>query len=103
MKLDLSKEVKSLNGDAMLEKINANAEPKAITYENIIVNAIMGVVDGEKISGEEKFKRYNLAKDIHDKPEEVELSLEDRVLIKERVNRFYSVLIYGRVCDFLEK
>jgi len=55
-----------------------------------------------QLTGEEKLKRFALAKKVHDAPETVDLTAEDIVLIKDCVNKLYTTLIYARLVEALD-
>lgn len=73
-----------------------------LTFKKVIVDSllIMGQKDAE-VSGEEKLKRYKLAKTIS-QGGEVEVTTEEASLIKSQVNKVYSPLVYGRVHELIE-
>lgn len=57
---------------------------------------------GEPASPEKKMQAYRVMKRIQTKPEEVELSAEDAVLIKEIGKDTMVSGIYGQLVDVLE-
>ena len=77
------------------------------TIGTAAVNALLfSYEDESKISGEDKLKRYNLAKNIQvsmNEKEELETESKDIVFLKTYIGKFgYSPLIYGRCDEILE-
>jgi len=58
--------------------------------------------DDQGLSGEEKFERYRLGVKIKDAGDEVELSLEELVKIKELIGKMFSVIVSGQAWEMLE-
>jgi len=68
-----------------------------VTYFN--VDPRQGEV--RKMDGEQKMRAYSLATEIM-KYDEIDLKAEDIVFIKEGMEKIYSPLIFGQVCNILE-
>lgn len=88
------------NMDGNVMKDNVDGEAVDANLKMAMVNAILSPVERE--SGMDKVKKYELAKKIHDATDEVELSVEDVSLIKERVGDVFPALITGQVWSMLE-
>jgi hypothetical protein len=58
--------------------------------------------ENEIFTPEQKAKIYELTTKLY-KRKEVDLTLDDRSFLKERVGKVYGPLIYGRICDILEE
>lgn len=58
----------------------------------------------EHVSGDEKLKRWELAKRIHDCNGLIDLKAEDITLLKNLIDKKYpsSPLIYGQACEILD-
>jgi hypothetical protein len=99
MKLDCSAEMKTLDGKSIVK----DADDKSIlTFRDVIVNALLSSTEQEKnITGEEKFKRYALAKRAYDL-EVFEITTEEAVLIKKLVSLIYAPLIVGQAWNIIE-
>lgn len=75
---------------------------KEITLKSIAVGALMASYpDEQNLSGEEKFKRYNLAVKIN-KGGEIEVSAEDISDLKKLIGKGFSVLAVGSAYKLLE-
>lgn len=61
---------------------------KPLTFSRAIVSALDGPAD--KISSEDKIKRYKLACRIQDEMLPVELSIEEAALIQKVLNEFFT-------------
>lgn len=69
------------------------------TLRMAIVNALLTPVQNEK--GVDKVKKFNLAQRIYG-DDEVELTIEETGLIKERIGEVYAPVIVGQVWNILE-
>lgn len=109
MKIDVTKKLVDLSGKPIVQpksdqdrKPNEKPEMEDITLKMVSVNAILVVDPKKPCSGEEKVKRYELAKRIYAADAEVELSAEDIVLIKNSVHDGFQPIISGQVVEILE-
>ena len=106
MKIDTNVEIINLDGNVLKEN-DGSGNAVNVTAKKIMANSLMSNVigrDGRPVpeKGEDKLKKFKLAMKIYDS-DEVELSSEDIVLIKERVGATYNTLVYGRICDLLKE
>jgi len=69
------------------------------TVRVVLVNAVLSPV--QKESGMDKMKKYGLAQRIF-RDDEIELSAEDIVLLKERIGELYAPLVVGQLFQMLE-
>jgi hypothetical protein len=76
-------------------------EPEML--RNYLALALNNTAQGENevFTPEQKAKIYALTTKLYSK-KEVDLTLDDRAFIKDRVGKLYGPLIYGRICDVLE-
>lgn len=109
MKIDVTKKLVDLSGKVLTQpkqdqdrKTNEKPEMEDITLKMVSVNAILAADPRKSCPGEEKVKRYELAKKIYVADTEVELSAEDIVLIKNSVHDGFQPLISGQVAEILE-
>lgn len=98
MKIDVTKTLTNLDGAVMKDMVDGEAVDA--TLRMAMVNAILSPV--EKESGMDKVKKFNLAERIHDAVDDVDLTVEEVSLIKERVGVVFSSLIVGQVWKLLE-
>jgi hypothetical protein len=80
-----------------------NTSYEKLTLKDIITISLQNQLPNEElISEKEKLSRFNLIEDVY-KNKNVDLTNEQVRLIKEQVNKFYNVLVYGRVCEALNE
>lgn len=95
MKIDVSKPLKNLAG-LHLKDVDGD-----MTLKVACVAALMGQYEGENLDGQEKFKRYELAKKIY-AGGEVELSVEEIAKIKPLIAKGFGPVVVGPAYDILE-
>ena len=100
MKIQLTQPVKNYEGKDLLE----NKEP--IKLRTVFVTALNTVPPGENgnpeiLSPDQKARIYQLSCKLYE-GDSIDLSLDDRGFIKERVGKVYNALVYGQVCGLLE-
>lgn len=96
MKLNITQPIKSLDGTPIKDDQN-----QELTLKVVLVNALL-TQNEEKLTGEEKYKRYSLSKKIYESDEEVELSIEEVAQLKRLIGDLYPPLVVGQVFDILE-
>lgn len=79
---------------------------KIVDLRQIFIGALNNSVVGddgraEVILAEDKAKIYQLSVKLYE-ANEVDLTIDDRSFIKERVGKLYTPIVYGRVCEILE-
>lgn len=99
MKIDVNQTLKTMNGQVMKDD-DGTGQIVDATLRMAMVNAILSPI--EKESGMDKVKKFNLAKKIHDAESEVDLTVEEVSLIKERIGEVFPAIIVGQVFDLLE-
>lgn len=60
-----------------------------MTVKSAIVFVLVNSIPGENLSGDEKFKLYQLAVKVHSEEDSVDLSVEDVSLIKNRIGTMF--------------
>jgi hypothetical protein len=76
-------------------------EPELL--RNYLAVALNNAAQGEEtFTPEQKAKIYELTTKLY-KKKEIDLTLDDRAFLKERVGKVYGPLIYGRICEILEE
>lgn len=97
MKIKIDQSLKSLEGKEIKDGKNA------ITLKNIMVEACVTAIKGDEAqSGEEKLKLYQLATKIQEAKKEIDLTIEEIALIKDRIGKGYNVLTVGQAWQMLE-
>jgi hypothetical protein len=81
---------------------------KPLTLRTVCVNSLLASESGSsmgsqaQISGEEKVKRYELARRIHASTAPLDMTSEEIVLLKRMVQLTYVTLVVGQVWEMLE-
>jgi hypothetical protein len=70
------------------------------TVRDAVVNAVLVAVPGDKPI--QKFQKDELARKIYNVKEEVELTAEEVVMVKERVGECFAPIVVGQVWRLLE-
>ena len=74
-----------------------------VTFSSIAVNALMGNYPEDKEqTGIQKLVRFKLAERIFTTPATVELTEEEKKLITDLVDKQFSILVVGKMHQFLE-
>lgn len=88
--LDLSVQMKQLNGEPFIE----NNEP--VTLKRVIVTALTAQYpDEQTLSGQVKFDRYRLAMKVQNEKDPV-LSVEELKMVKELIGKGFNAIIVGQ-------
>ena len=98
MKRDFSTALVGL-GDAKL----VDGEGVALTLASVAVSALMGTYQDEQgITGEEKFKRYQIAQRLSSAGTQ-EVTAEEVALIKRLIGKAYTPMVVGPAYIALER
>jgi len=88
-------EIKNIDGSTLLQDANP------VVMKSLLVAALMGSNPSEKdVSGDEKFKRYELAQKVN-AGGNIDLTPEEIVLLKKLVGVSYTPLVVGQVYKIL--
>lgn len=93
MNVNVNAELKTLSGNTLVEN------EKPVLLKAIIVNALLFPVEEEE--GKLKAKKYALAVKTESASDVCEYELEDIVLIKELIGKFFTTLIVGQCYELL--
>jgi len=94
MKVNISVELKSLDGQSLMKG------NKPMCIRDICIEALLATFDDERnIPGEEKKRRYDIAKRIHEN--ESEFSDNEIDLMKRSIAKAYGPLIVGQSWEIL--
>lgn len=74
---------------------------RPMTLKSKCVEALLSEAQDERATGEDKVKRYELAKAIH-MNDTLDVPAEGIVLLKERIGKLYLSMIVGQVFNLLE-
>lgn len=72
-----------------------------LTLREVITNALVCYLPDEKPNGKAAFDRYRMAKKIHDN-DEVDLTIEEIAMIKNRVGSLYLPNVVGGAWSLLD-
>lgn len=102
MRKSLVLELKTPDGRPMKEDaVVATGEPATVTVRQPIVIALLANIEGDRPTGEEKYRRYKLALGITEGTE-YDFKPEDLVLIKRLVGMHYTAWVAGQVWDWAD-
>lgn len=93
MKIDVSKPITTVSGEAHNPPMSVR-DPILSVLVNILPN-------DENVSADVKVRMWKLSQAVHNN-DVVDISDEDRILVKQRVNVAYSALVLGQVYDALD-
>jgi hypothetical protein len=97
MKLNLNQEFKALNGEVI------KSESGNLTLKSICSEALLNTSPEDKLSGEDKAKRYQLAHNIfNSKAANFEITVEEVALLKNLIGNLFTPLVVGQAFKFLE-
>lgn len=101
MKIDVTQNLIGIDGEPMKDMPDTkDRKGEPVVLKTLLVNALMAQLEGDNPDGEEKVKRYELAKNIHDGCE-LDLLPEQIVKIKALVGKVYSTAVVGPVFTIL--
>lgn len=100
MKFNTKLPVLNLEKDPLKESHAQDA--KELLFRTVFVNALLSDEKTVEQNRELKVKKFGLAERIQDSQEDVSLTTDEVVLIKECVNKIYPTIIVGRVESFFE-
>jgi hypothetical protein len=72
-----------------------------VTYRRVFVTALNAFDEKDRPSPDQMALIYALSTKLYNS-NEIDLTLEEAALIKERVGKTFSPLVYGRTVDLLE-
>lgn len=98
MRINVLNVVKDYEG----KDITEGPKKTPVTYRAIFSGALNSMEEREIIPAEQKAQIFALSLKLF-KSKEVDLTVEERTLIKERTAKFYTPLVYGRVSEALEE
>lgn len=96
MEINLNTKILTLAGEPVLDA------DKPLTFAGVCINSLLADHREEVITGDDKLKRWQLVKRIDKATTTVTLSLEEAVLLKNLVARFYTPLVVGQFYELLE-
>ena len=103
MKINFNEPFVDLSNEPIIEKTQIGKETKDVTIilKAICTTALLALQEKENLSGEEKVKRYELAKRIF-AGGEINLKTEQIVLLKDLIGKSFTPIIVGQAFRMLE-
>jgi hypothetical protein len=95
MKIDIRQQLLDYRGKPIEEGENK-------TLRDFVAIALNNATGAEVLTGEQKAKAYQITTKLYQK-NKVELTLDERAFVKERVEKIMPVLHAGRIVDVLEE
>ena len=102
MKIDVTQILKDYGGKPVLAGARGKKEKK-LSFRDVVSTAINATPQppAKPMTAEAKNKAYQISIKVWSK-KRIDLTVDQRAFIKERVGDVYNPLVYGRVCDILE-
>jgi coproporphyrinogen III oxidase len=97
MKINFAQEFQTFGGEVLKD-----GEGNIFTLKGVCATVLLGQAQNEKATGEEKMKRYDLAKKIWASEGECDVKAEDVATLKKLVGESYLPLIVGQAFKMLE-
>lgn len=98
MKLDLTHELRTLDGDVLKD-----SKEKPLTLRSIFIMALLDPEQSKPLTGEEKLERHTFAVEIKSAKRYFEFDINQSKLLKDLVGKIYTPLLVGQVWPILEK
>lgn len=95
MKLDFSQVLLNLSGESL-----RHSDGSDLTLEQVCSGAMLTEVEGDRVDGVEKYKRFKTAKKILDP--ESNFSVEEIALMKSQIGKVWSTNVVGPAYDLLD-
>ena len=103
MKLKILEALKAMGGEPLMDLDRATNKQIQLTLRHICVEALLRPLDTDvQLSVMQKFQMGELAHKIYNATEEMDITPEEAVLIKERVGKSFPVLIVWNVSKLME-
>ena len=93
MKIDLKKVLFNEDG----EDFTIGETKEKVTFGYIFTKALLTELKGDEEKVEDKGKRFTLWYEKLKDKKEAELTIEESVMIKERVGKAFGAIIYGQI------
>ncbi len=101
MNIDFTQVLKTIEGKDMVDQ----QTEQIVTLKSIAVNGLMGNIEGENPTGEEKLRRYELARDINTSfvnKDDLTMKTEDVALLKQLIGTMFATMVVGAAFPLLE-
>jgi len=96
MKIDLNAKLLNFKEEEIKDE-----KGEAIEARTIIANALVAEDREHPLTAEKKNEAFQIGLKLYSK--EPDFTVNQLAFMKERVGLFYNALIYGRICEIIEK
>jgi hypothetical protein len=99
--LDFAQPIKQLDGS---DFTGQDGKPEPLTLEKVVETALMAQFPDDRMSGDEKAKRYGIAMKIYSAKDkrDVQLSIDEVKVIKDVVGKAYGPSVVGPAWQILD-
>ncbi|MFA5406948.1 MAG: hypothetical protein WC307_06350 [Candidatus Nanoarchaeia archaeon] len=97
--VDFGAELKDLKGNSI--NVTEGDEVRCMLLSDVCINSLMTVSKDEKPDGRKSIQKYNLASKISKANGKIVVKLDELVLLKECIGKFYAPLVIGRAFELL--
>lgn len=97
MKIDAKQVIKNYEGEDLL----LDNEGTKATLRAVLVRSANSVEQGEVMTAEDKSKAYQISNKLY-ASDEPNLTIDDMAFLKERVYKFFTPIVCGRVEEIFE-
>lgn len=102
MKVSLTEKIKTIEGKPMQDVVDEKGTKEDLVIKKVLTGALLAQYqDEQKLSGEDKIKRFDLANRIY-KSDEIDLKSEEIALCKYLVAKAFGVLVTAQAWSILE-
>lgn len=95
MRINVTETIKDFDGQPILEN------DKPIEFRQVFATALNALVGDEQPLAEEKAKRFAVGVKLY-QGKEINITVDEAAVIKERVGKVYNPIFYGRTCELLD-
>lgn len=99
MLIDVTRTLKQLNGEPLRDNDGQGNAVEA-TVKMALINGILSPVKDD--TGVQKVQKYELARKMYKAESTVDLTVEEIVMLKRRVEELYPPLVCGQLLAILE-
>ena len=106
-RIDVTQAILDLTGEeikqmqAACQTCGRPVKEETLTLREACRRSLVAMIPQEKVTGDEKFKRYHLALKIMDN-DQVTLEAKELVMVKDCIAAVYNPLVMGRAWELLD-
>lgn len=99
MQIDVTQPILDYENKPVFSNDKSTGTQKVLDFRQVVMNALNQIE--ATTTPEEKVEAFRLSVLVYG-TEKAEFTIEDLALIKKRVGKIYSALVYGRVLEIIE-